>query len=246
MAGLLLIASALPLWAQGPTANVAERFLFAAANQDRAARQLQPLHFDDRLALAARLHACEMAKRNAISHQFDGEEDLAARAGDAGAHFSLVTENVAEAPDSSEIHDLWMASAGHRANLLDPKVDAVGIAVVEEHGEFYAVEDFAHTVQSLSMPQQEATVSSLLARHGLEVEPSNEDARQTCQLSTGYAGARKPWFVMRYTSSDISRLPEELATRIATGRYRQAVVGACAPEHQTAFTSYSLAVLLYP
>lgn len=228
-----------------PGATVAERFLLAAANQDRAARGLPSLRMDAHLVLAARLHAYEMEKHHTISHQFAGEHDLAARAGDAGAYFSLITENVAESPDSSEIHDLWMNSAGHRANLLDPKVDAVGIAVVREHGEFYAVEDFAHTVQNLSVPQQEATVSSLLARYGLAVESPNEDARQTCQLSTGYAGARKPWFVMRYTSSDINRLPEELTSRIATGGYRQAVVGACVPERQTAFTSYSVAVLLY-
>jgi hypothetical protein len=240
---LLIPAS---LLAQNPPASVAEQFLLAAANQDRAARNLPELHIEDHLAVAARRHANEMARRGAISHQFDGEPGLAERAGDAGAHFSLVTENVAEAPNSAEIHDLWMHSAGHRANLLDPKVDAVGIAVVQSHGEFYAVEDFAHTVERLSLPEQEATVSSLLAGTGLQINPPSEDARQTCLLSTGYAGARKPWFVMRYTSSDIRHLPEELTSRIATGRYREAVVGACAPGKPSAFTSYSLAVLLYP
>jgi uncharacterized protein YkwD len=229
-----------------PVPTIAERFLFAAANQDRAARQLPPLHVDDHLVLAARLHAYEMVRHHNISHQFEGEQDLATRAGDTGAHFSLITENVAEAPNSSQIHDLWMNSAGHRANLLDPNVDAVGIAVIQSHGEFYAVEDFAHTVERLSLPQQEATVGSLLARSGLQLDPSNEDARQTCQLSSGYAGARKPWFVMRYTSSDIHRLPEQLTSRIASGKYHEAVVGACIAGHQNAFTSYSLAVLLYP
>jgi hypothetical protein len=187
-----------------------------------------------------------MVKHRTISHQFPGEEDLAARAGDAGAHFSLVTENVAEAPNSAEIHDLWMNSEGHRANLLDPNVDSVGIAVIQSRGEYYAVEDFAHTVQRLSLAQQEATVSGLLANSGLQLDPPNEDARQTCQLSTGFAGSRRPWFVMRYTSSDIYRLPDQLATRIASGRYREAVVGACVPERHTPFTSYSIAVLLYP
>ena len=158
----------------------------------------------------------------------------------------MITENVAEAPNSSDIHDLWMNSAGHRRNLLDPQVDAVGIAVIRSHGEFYAVEDFAHTVERLSLPQQEATVSSLLARSGLQLDPSNEDARQTCQLPSGYAGARKPWFVMRYTSSDIHHLPEQLTTRIASGRFHEAAVGACILSHQNAFASYSLAVLLYP
>ena len=244
---LLLVASAFPLQSQSlsmPT--VAERFLLAAANQDRAARGLSQLHFDARLASAARQHAFEMARRRGISHKFPGEQDLAARAGEAGVHFSLVTENVAEAPDSSEIHELWMKSEGHRANLLDPNVDAVGIAVVELQGEYYAVEDFAHLVQHLTLAEQEVAVGDLLARSGLQVDAVNEDARRTCQLSTGYSGDRRPWYVMRYTSSDISRLPDQLSSRIATGRYHEAVVGACVPEHQTPFTSYSIAVLLFP
>lgn len=235
-------------WLQPQTAGptVAERFLFAAANQDRAAHQLAPLQWDEHLALAGRLHAYEMARRRTISHQFPGEPDLAARGGDSGVHFSLITENVAEAPNSAEIHDLWMNSAGHRANLLDPNVNAVGIAVVQAHGEFFAVEDFAHTVEHLSLEQQENAVGVLLARTGLMVDPPSEDARQTCQLSTGYAGSRKPWFVMRYTSSDIHRLPEQLQSRITSGRYHEATVGACVADRQTPFTSYSLAVLLYP
>jgi hypothetical protein len=243
---LWLAVSWLPvLGAQAPAPTVAERFLLMAANQDRAARGLPQLHYDEHLALAARLHAYEMVKRRTISHQFAGEEDLAARAGDAGAHFSLVTENVAEAPNSAEIHDLWMNSEGHRANLLDPHVDAVGIAVIQSRGEYYAVEDFAHTVQRLSLGEQEAAVSELLARSGLQVDAPSEDARETCQLTTGFAGSRRPWFVMRYTSSDIGQLPKELRSRIASGHYREAVVGSCLPEHATSFTSYSIAVLLY-
>lgn len=243
----ILAAALAPfLPAQSPPPTVAERFLFAAANQDRAARGLPQLHFDEHLALAARLHADEMAKRRTISHRFAGEQDLAERVGDAGVHFSLVTENVAEAPNSAEIHDLWMKSAGHRANLLDPHVDAVGIAVLQSSGEFYAVEDFAHTVQSLTLVQQETAVSDLLAQSGLRLDPPSEDARQTCQLTTGYAGTRRPWFLMRYTSSDINRLPDQLSAQVATGRYREAVVGACVLGQHTAFTSYSIAVLLFP
>ncbi len=251
---ILLSMAPLGLRAQGdaggttfvPAPTVAERFLLAAANQDRIAHQLRPLHVDEHLVLAARLHAVEMVNHHNISHQFAGEQDLAARAGDAGARFSLVTENVAEAPNSSEIHDLWMHSAGHRANLLDPNVDAVGIAVIQSHGEFYAVEDFAHTLERLTLQQQESTVAELLARSGLQLNPPNEDARQTCQLSTGYVGSRRPWFVMRYTSSDLHQLPEQLTSKIATGRFREAVVGACLTGHQSPFSSYSLAVLLYP
>jgi hypothetical protein len=243
---VLSLSCVAALHAQTQPSSVAERFLLAAANQDRVERQLPPLRMDEHLVLAARQHAYEMAKRRTISHQFPGEPELAERGGDSGARFSLITENVAEAPNSAEIHDLWMNSAGHRANLLDPKVDAVGIAVVESHGEYYAVEDFAHLVEHLTLQQQENTVAAMLTHDGLQVVPGSGDARETCELKTGFAGLRKPWFVMRYTSSDISRLPEQLDQRIASGRYRQAEVGACITGRQTPFSSYSLAVMLFP
>ena len=241
---LCLMVVLMGMRASGQT--VSEQYLLAAANADRAAHGLGPVRRDEHLELAARGHAYEMAKRGTISHQFEGEEDLAERAGDAGAHFSLITENVAEASNSALIHDLWMHSAGHRANLLDPAVDAVGIAVVQVHGQLYAVEDFGKTVQTLSLSEQETTVAGLLADRGVALVAGRGEARQTCEMSTGYAGGRQPWFVMRYTSSDIGRLPPELTTRLESGKYHQAAVGACVNGKQGPFTSYNLAVLLYP
>ncbi len=226
--------------------NVSERYLLEAANQDRAAHGIGPLHADANLGAAARLHALEMARRGNISHQFAGEADLATRAGQAGAHFSLVTENVAEAQNSALIHDLWMHSAGHRANLLDAQVDAIGIAVIQDRGQLYAVEDFARTVERVPLAQQESAVGELIGATGVSVAPTTTAARQTCGMSTGFAGNRRPWFVMRYTSSDLKRLPDELISRLASGKYHEAEVGACVAGKQGPFTSYSLAVLLYP
>ena len=225
--------------------SVSEQYLLAAANQDRAVAGLQPLHADLLLAQAALQHAREMARQGTISHQFQGEADLAERVGAAGARFSLITENVAEASNSALIHDLWMHSAGHRANLLDAKVDAVGIAVVAVHGQLYAVEDFARTVQHLGLQEQEAQVAGLLEGAGMRVVADAGDARQTCQVSTGFVG-RQPWFVMRYTTSDLGHLPAQLTEKVATGKYHQAAVGACVPGARTPFSNYSVAVLLYP
>jgi len=234
-----------------PAPNVAERYLLAAANQERAARGIPQLHNDPVLAQAARLHALQMAEHAGISHQFPGEPELSERGARAGAHFSLITENVAEAPDSSMFHDLWMHSKGHRANLLDPAVNVVGIAVVSRGGQFYAVEDFASTVESMSFNQQESTVARLLAQSGLAVGPSSktatlEDARRTCGMETGYAGQHRPWFIMRYTASRLDELPTQLESRISSGRYHQAVVAACSDNNTGPFTAYNIAVLLYP
>ena len=51
---------------------------------------------------------------------------------------------------------------------------------------------------------------------------------------------------MRYTTGDINNLPDQLRSRLATGKYREAAVGACPVHDRQAFTVYNLAVLLYP
>jgi Cysteine-rich secretory protein family len=231
------------------TPNIAEQYLLAAANQDRAAHGLPPVHRDPVLAQAALYHARQMAAHEEISHQFSGEPDLSVRGANAGAHFSLITENVAEAADAAMIHDLWMHSKGHRENLLDPNVDSVGISVVAHDHQFFAVEDFASTVKSLSFREQETTVAALLEQSGLQVggrDISVEDARETCSMSTGYAGHRRPWFIMRYTAGKLTELPSQLQSRLNSGKYHEAAVGACVSTDSGPFTAYNIAVLLYP
>jgi len=256
----ILVAASLVLFVISPvlraqsvfdtSANVAEQFLLTAANQDRTARGLQPLRLDPTLAQAALAHAREMASHRDISHQFPGEPKLSERGASAGARFSLISENVAEAPIATMIHDLWMRSKGHRENLLDPKVDAVGIAVIMRDHEYYAVEDFADLVQPLSFNAQESAVASLLAKSGMEIANgkvmSEQDARQTCSMSTGYAGSRQPWYIMRYTAQSVTELPAQLMSRLSSGKYHQAVVGACSEGASAPFASYNIAVLLYP
>jgi uncharacterized protein YkwD len=121
----------------------AEFHLLNAANQERKANGLAPLQWDEKLAAAARSHAREMAKRNASSHEFPGEDSLPVRVTKAGVQFSAIAENVADAPSVARIHDLWMHSPGHRANILDKEMDSLGVGVVERNGQYFAVEDFA-------------------------------------------------------------------------------------------------------
>jgi uncharacterized protein YkwD len=230
------------------TANINQEalLLFNAANRERAQQNAPQLRWDPTLAQAAAYHAAQMASRGTISHQFAGEPDLSARGSSAGAHFSLISENVAEAPSVTRVHAAWMQSQGHRENILDPKVDAVGIAVVIRNGQRYAVQDFARTTQNLTLEQQEATVGALLDNAGLTLLPDARDARTTCATSTGFHGANQPGFIMRYTSASLDVLPDQLAPRLATGKYHQASVGACAQNGKGPFSTYRIAILLYP
>lgn len=224
---------------------VAEQFLLTAANQERAALGIQPLRLDASLSHASALHAAQMADHEDISHQFTGEPNLEDRGANAGVRFSMIAENVGEAPTSIIIHNLWMNSPAHRANLLDPEVNTVGIAVIERDGEFYAVEDFANTVEPLTFAEQENTVARTLVRAGVPVADGTADARMTCAMQSGYVGAR-PASILRYTVSTLTDLPALLKARAGSGKYRQALVGACADTRKTAFTAYNIAVLLYP
>jgi hypothetical protein len=230
----------------GPT-SVGERYLLAAANAERVGRGLPALRWDDALNRAADGHAREMAARRSISHQYPGEAELSARGRAAGARFSRIAENVAESPDTVTMHDAWMHSPGHRANLLDSQVDRVGIRVISRGGELYAVEDFERSVPSLSLEQQESAVEELIQRQStMKVFRAPSDSRRTCAMETGYSGARQPAFVMRYTSADLSKLPELLQVKVESGRYSQAAIGACTVGGGQNFTTYSIAVLLFP
>lgn len=188
-----------------------------------------------------------MAARESISHQYAGELDLVERGRAAGARFTVIAENVAEAWSAPEIHDAWMQSPDHRANLLDPRVNSVGISVLRRGGQLYAVEDFDRTVANLTLEAQERAIAELLQTEArLYLLPNVEDARRTCAMDAGYAGPRKPWFVMRFTTASLDKLPETLRSKLATGRYHSATVGACEAKGTGSFTPYAIAVLLFP
>ena len=137
----LLIVCATSAFAQ--KTSDAERQLFNSVNQERKAHGLSPLKYDEALATAARAHAQRMAEQGTISHQLPGEPSLLTRARAAGAHFSWISENVDEGPNASAIHQSFMKSPQHRANILDTDMDSAGIGVAERNGQLYAVEDFS-------------------------------------------------------------------------------------------------------
>ena len=225
---------------QGP-----ERVLLEDANRERAARRLPELRWDSALAQAAREHAQLMAQHGRISHQFAGEPGLSDRFTRAGVRFSTASENVGEAPSAEELHRMWMDSPPHRANLLDPDVDAAGFAVAASNGQYFAVEDFARVVVMLSLEAQEREVGAMLAAHGLRLAPSNREARATCALDRGLADGAHPKYFVRWLTADLQQLPPQLETELRRGQYHSAAVGACPAGSDSGLGAYRITVLLY-
>jgi hypothetical protein len=241
LAALLLTPT---LHAVPPNPNDAAQLLLKAANRDRAAARLAPLKWDPALAAAAHQHALLMVRRNALSHQFPGEPPMQDRARHAGARFSQIAENVAEGPNVSGLHAQWMNSPPHRANLLDPELNAAGIAVVQSGKMCFAVEDFSTTVAPLSLEEQEQEVAAQLAAHGMRVVGSSSDARKACALDRGWTG-QKSATVIRFETADLTHLPKDVDHQVASGKYHSATVGACNAGSSGDFTRFRIGILLY-
>jgi hypothetical protein len=220
--------------------------LMRATNEDRAQQRLGPLKWDPALARAAQRHAEWMIRQGALSHQYAGEADLVTRVGQQGAHFRVVAENLAVAPNPAAVEIEWMHSPPHRRNILDARLNEIGIGLVRQGGNLWAVEDFSAGVAAIGSSQIERTIGQLLSERGVRPGGDVAAARKTCAMEHGSAGAGRPKFIMRWQGSDLSRLPDVLDQQISTGRFRTAAVGACDTGNgQPGFTTYRLAVMLF-
>src|SRR5436305_11851823 len=76
---LLLAAICVPAAAADTDLHQAERQIFDLANQARKDAGVEPLHWNEHAAEAARVHAKLMAEKQALSHQFPGEPPLRER-----------------------------------------------------------------------------------------------------------------------------------------------------------------------
>lgn len=223
-----------------------ERRIFDLTNQDREAQGLPLLAWNDALARAAAGHAGRMAQERSISHQYRGEAELMTRAAQAGAHFSAIAENIATGPGPEAIEREWMHSTPHRANILDPRMNALGVAVVERGGMLYAVEDFAQSNEALSFSQVEQRVRDLLAAQNIDASAPSGPAEQACANGRGIPQGANVRAIVRFETPDLSRLPAQVEQQIRAGDFRRAATGACAPSpSQAEFTTYRVAILFY-
>src|SRR6202161_307385 len=231
------------VYARPPQSTSPEGQLFNSVNRERAAQGLSSLQWDDALASAARDHASQMSLHNLMSHQLPGEPELIDRAAAAGVRFSVIAENVAIGPDASTIHTAWMRSPGHRANILRPELNALGIAVVQGNAGLFAVQDFAHSPPNLNLEQQEQRMVSLLPARRLQATASPE-AQQFCNAQRVYMGNHSAT-ILRLETTDLGTLPASLEQKIQDRSFRKATVAACTPANSSGFSRFRLAVLLF-
>jgi len=98
----------------------------------RSSAGLPALVPDAQLEQAALQQAGYMASRERMSHTTGWGKDFASRMKDNGVR-GAAAENIAEGRfDQQKLFDIWMHSAGHRRNMLDPDFSRFGLAYVRD------------------------------------------------------------------------------------------------------------------
>ncbi len=111
-----------------------ERAIVRAVNVERLARGLAPLRAARGLTRAAESHSRDVLRIGRLDHRSADGGSFARRVARAG-HRGAVGEVLAFAPRGSRsdpvaVVRLWMASAPHRAALLDPRYRVLGVGSV--------------------------------------------------------------------------------------------------------------------
>lgn len=105
--------------------------LIDQVNRTRIAHGLKPLTPEARLTAAAKAHAAAMASGDCFAHVCDGGPTLVERIVRAGYPYRTVAENLAAGMERAEaVVKAWMASPGHRRNLLLPDIKEAGVGYV--------------------------------------------------------------------------------------------------------------------
>ncbi len=142
-----------------------EEQLLVLANESRKQAGAPPLSLDNGLSQAARAHALAMLQARQLSHQFDGEPSLVARLATTTAlQLDQEGENVALDYDAEHGHQHLMLSPPHRANLLNPAYNVVGLGVVRSGDRLYIVQDFAHALPNYSSTQVKERIAAAVNR----------------------------------------------------------------------------------
>jgi uncharacterized protein YkwD len=138
-----------PTASAGPTRTAklnigrAEDAVIALVNDEREKARCGKVRNDGRLHDVARSHSEDMAEHNKLSHTGSDRSSPMDRMRDAGYRNPLA-ENVASGyATPQEVVAAWMASRGHRENMLNCNAKAIGVGLAyARNGTSYWTQDF--------------------------------------------------------------------------------------------------------
>lgn len=115
----------------------------ALVNAERAAAGLAPVTLDDELCAAAQTRAAEAAV--SFSHTRPNGTSCFTALKEAGISYRGAGENIAYGQTSpAAVMDDWMASSGHRANILNSSYTKLGVGCTVVNGVTYWAQFFTY------------------------------------------------------------------------------------------------------
>jgi uncharacterized protein YkwD len=118
-----LVAAAAVAIAADDDADYARR-LAARVNEYRTSERIAPLAVDPTIAQLAREHSAAMASARQMSH-----DDFPSRVRRSG--FAMCVENVGwNYRSADDQFNAWRSSPGHDHNMLDRRVERIGVGVL--------------------------------------------------------------------------------------------------------------------
>lgn len=119
-------------WSEGAYSSSAERELVALTNRSRAAAGRKALKVSSTLTSIARWRSKDMIKRDYFSHSIPGYGNVFKKMSASGFCYHLAGENIgwitgSDSSATESIHEMFMNSSGHRANILGKDWDVIGV-----------------------------------------------------------------------------------------------------------------------
>jgi uncharacterized protein YkwD len=220
----------------------AEQRLLELANQSRSEAGAQPLVIDVGLSRAARIHAQAMLAAQQLSHQFEGEPSLPQRLAEMTVlQLDQEGENVALDSDADRGHAHLMLSPPHRANLLNPSYNVVGMGVLRSGDRLFIVQDFGHALPNYSVNQWKERIAASvnqvrqqsgrpgLARRDLKLadDAACSMARADTLDTAHVQRLAEHATVLSFTSLHPDSLPPGSMRAVTSGNLRSFSVGTC-------------------
>ena len=225
-----------------------EKQLVELINQERAREGVPPLAVDERLTQAARKHTALLVKHATLSHQFVEEQPLQTRLADERLRSDRQGENVALEMDVAGAHAGLMNSPPHRANILSPGFNAVGVGVMLSGDRLYVTEDFAHRLPDYSDAEADEVLERAINGYAISMgvpapmrKPQSAIRKMACDmgvidaLDTGtpksIAGVHR---VTAWTALEVEQLPDSVKAAILQplkNGYSLGVCFATSPTH---------------
>jgi hypothetical protein len=143
--GVSLIAFALLLtFASVAAGSAAEDTFGQKINHERAARSLHTLSWDSGLVDIARAHSKRMASEHRLYHNPSLRSQV--------SQWEVLGENVGRGPSIDAIHEAFMASPSHQAQIVATDFRSYAVGVFEENGEIWVTEVFVLRPPGYSPP----------------------------------------------------------------------------------------------